>query len=102
MASGGGAGPVVNSVEGGQVQIHTHSIHDPGHSHQTSPSACVYAWNPAWSAGEYGGGAVTSPSASGNGCVYIQSATTGILATEQAGGAETRPVNAAVNYLIKY
>ncbi len=129
--TGGGTGDSVNTVEPDQFGSHTHGVTDPGHghgvtdpghshgvtdpghSHVVDPGTCI-----GTSGGKYG--FVDSNNTGSSGCpvntnavgtnvsiqaratgISIQGATTGI-SIQTAGGAESRPKNVAVNYLIKY
>jgi len=90
--TGGNAGNAVGSVEAAAVQSHNHGVNDPGHRHRIgwcsgspSPGEEVYERQ-----GRDCGG--LSP--------HTLVSTTGI-SIQNAGGAETRPVNIAANYIIK-
>ena len=104
MNSGGNTGDAVGSVEGEQLQSHGHtaSATDSGHTH--GPTAYSFIEHVS-------GGTVTGflpPTSSGTGWEGLDDefATAEGFANvsvvvNSAGGTETRPVNAAVNYLIK-
>ncbi len=93
MTSGATTGDTEGSVESGTYSSHSHTVNDPGHSH--SPGGCIYYFT--------GGSATISNSnADVNAqCGSLSTATTGI-SLGSSGGNETRPLNAAVDYLIKY
>ncbi len=96
---------------------HGHGVTDPGHSHGacfgqetatmvTSPGTFgrTADWWEYWDgctskvvqSGQTGVSIQTSPSG-----VSVQLGTTNITRTDTAGGSETRPVNASVNWIIK-
>jgi microcystin-dependent protein len=92
-ANGGNVGSAVGSVEAAAFASHSHGVTDPGHHHGLYPS------------GPPGNGVNSTSSENANGDIdygntYSASATTGIT-IQAAGGSETRPVNAYVNYIIK-
>ena len=96
---GGSAGNSVGSVQEALVGRHSHGITDPGHGHALNVDIALGG---LWTYGEdkpnnwgVNQGAHWPPA------VRASSATTGI-SVDTAGGAETRPTNAYVNYLIKY
>jgi microcystin-dependent protein len=124
-AGGGNSGDSVGSLEAEALAQHTHgvgdpghghAVHDPGHSHPISDTTdgCFYGFSPvAWSPDPYGGGVTIQASQnSGNGysgCTQMQTVATGVtlanaatgVSVLPAGGAETRPVNVAVTWIIK-
>jgi microcystin-dependent protein len=98
MASGGNTGDAIGSVEGGNFASHAHGVNDPGHSH-----------------GFFGGSPIgqngnnPNPTGFNSGGLYapmgyvggITNSGTGV-SIRASGGAENRPLNANVAYLIKY
>ncbi len=100
MAVGGTTGDAVGSIQGHASQTHTHTVTDPGHTH----SYTVATAND--DAGTDGAGVVglaTTGSTTGSnttGITLVNHAATGTHA--QASANETRPVNAATNFIIKY
>jgi len=89
---GGNAGDAVGSVEPGSVQSHSHGVNDPGHRHRIG-----------WCSGAPAAGEeVFERQARDCGGIspHTLVSTTGI-SIQSAGGAETRPVNVSVNYIIK-
>jgi hypothetical protein len=79
MASGGNSGDAVGSVQDDQYKSHTHTI--------TRYWNNVFHGNGGQFAGHY------------NGSAYSNGQSGGI---EESGGNETRPVNAYVNFILKY
>jgi microcystin-dependent protein len=112
MASGGNAGNAVGSVEGSIFGSHSHGVTDPGHSHGGSTSGVNNAGGATngfrdW--GSNGGGYKgfsyslhTSASGDFNGHTHAIYTDTTHISINNNGGSETRPLNAYVNYLIKY
>lgn len=92
MAAGGAEKDNVGSVQGGQIQSHNHPITDPGHAHRI----------PLDTTGGFNGSHLQGPDRALNGSAWTDPASTGITGTNDAGGAETRPINASVSYIIKY
>jgi microcystin-dependent protein len=88
MASGGNAGDAVGSIQVEQIQSHTHLVTDPGHVHTLNQVALAA-----------GAANVSIPTGGGPG-INTSSATTG-LTNQNAGGNETRPINAYCYYIIK-
>lgn len=92
MNTGGNAGDNIGSVQGGQFTSHNHGVNDPGHAH-TAPTSTGTSGGYEVALTAYGydyvGGAPTSPSTTG-------------ISIQANGGNETRPVNANVNFIIKY
>lgn len=99
MALGGNTGDSVGTVESQALASHGHGVSDPGHSHpqlvSANPGACP------------GSGIIRIDYAGDttNACGYSQGTNTAGSGTgvsvQSAGGAETRPLNASVNYLVK-
>jgi microcystin-dependent protein len=92
----GPTGDSVGTLEGDAFASHQHPLTDPGHSHLSPTTTGVAGTHEtagnASNGFDYIDGAGASPA--------VSTSTTGI--TEGAtGGAETRPKNVAVNYLIK-
>jgi microcystin-dependent protein len=90
---GGNVGNAVGTVEADSLKTHTHGVTDPGHSH------AIPTDNGA--AGPYN----EVPTGIGRGYDYAPNEptsreTTGI-SINAAGSEETRPVNVAVNFIIK-
>jgi microcystin-dependent protein len=126
LMAGGNDGRNVGTYQLEQLFAHKHSVTDPGHSHVGSASA-AQDWTivsntkaanadgeadvdfQALHTGEWAtSGQFYTPSVSGSG-ITLSRSFTGITATEEtspsgtvAMGNETRPVNAAVRYCIKY
>jgi len=90
MGAGGATGDNVGSVQGDGFASHTHPYTDPGHAHAFGGDS-TGGWN--W------GNCQTSDRRSGS--LTTDKAATGI-SINSAGGSETRPANAFVNYIIKY
>lgn len=94
----GNSGNKVGSWEGAELASHVHTINDPGHAHELSQRIL------ADGNGGFGHG---GPGAQGGSSVLdfpdtknTKSATTGI-SIQAFGGAETRPENIALYYLIR-
>ncbi len=90
---GGNTGDNVGTLENEALKAHNHSITDPGHNHQSVNSDVVR------NTGGYGTGLGTG--GLGPNTISMTSNTTGITINNSTG-SETRPVNAAVNFIIKY
>jgi len=99
-ADGGSTGDTVGSVQGSQLRSHNHLVTDPGHAHDqvvsTFTGVCTTPAIPF--ADLVADGGITA-------CTYPHGVTTlsnstGVT-TQDAGGAETRPVNVYVEYIIK-
>jgi microcystin-dependent protein len=100
--NGGGFGNSVGSLQAPQVQSHSHGVNDPGHSHPPPAGNLAWLmWNHSTVAGDIGVVPTSGGSPAVDGITNIGSATTGV-SIQATGGSETRPLNAAVNYLIKY
>jgi microcystin-dependent protein len=98
-ANGGNAGNSVGSVQDPLVGRHTHGVTDPGHGHALNIDIALGG---LWTYGEgqpnnWG----VNQGAHQPAAVRAANATTGI-SVDNAGGSETRPTNAYVNYIIKY
>ncbi len=91
MAEGGATGDNVGSVQGDGFASHAHPYTDPGHAHLFGADS-TGGWN--W-------GNVGKTSDRRSGSLTTDTTTTGI-SIGNAGGNETRPTNAFVNYIIKY
>ncbi len=103
-AAGGATGDKPGTLQAGSYASHAHGVTDPGHGHGlagTPAALCAYSYNPNWAAG-VNGGAFPGPgtSVASSGCVGIANAATNV-AVQSSGGAETRPVNASVKFIIK-
>jgi microcystin-dependent protein len=100
MNSGGNSGNAVGSVQGDNVGPHTHSITDPGHTHSLKPdlSNGVVAVQNGHSNDHVSGGGNDGGSFAITDTLLH---TTGI-SINQSTGSETRPINAYMNYIIKY
>ena len=88
-----GEGRSVGSVQDHAVGTHGHEIEDPGHVHLLRQRGA---------ASSAGSGGI---SATGRSTSFSDPAVTGITVTTPTGASvasETRPVNSAVNYIIKY
>jgi hypothetical protein len=97
--NGGNPGNAVGSVQDSQLGSHAHGITDPGHGHALT---VAIALGGLWTFGDnvpnnWG----MNQGANHPAAIAAASATTGI-SVDSAGGPETRPTNAYVNYLIKY
>jgi microcystin-dependent protein len=92
IQSGGNTGPNVGTAEGDNFASHNHTLNDPGHTHLI-PEYVAFAGAP-FQGGYTSGG---SPFLGGN---STAAASTGCSIAAK-GGSETRPKNAAVNYIIK-
>jgi microcystin-dependent protein len=100
--SGGSSGNAVGSLETGQIQSHAHGVNDPGHAHGPPAGNLSWLmWNQSTVAGDIGVVPTSGGAPAVDGIRSMGAATTGIT-IQTAGGSETRPLNAAVNYLIKY
>ncbi|MHB1843604.1 MAG: tail fiber protein [Deltaproteobacteria bacterium] len=95
MNSGGNTGDKVGTVEGGEFGSHSHGVNDPGHSHAPGNGQNFMTENGTPGPWFTGNNALAANWVGGT-----AAALTGI-SIQAAGGSETRPVNAAVNYLIK-
>lgn len=87
--TGGNTGNAVGTIEGDAYRSHAHGVTDPGHTHDM--------WNVYAGANLPAGGFNYAGAVIGT---ATGSRTTGI-SIQASGGGETRPVNAAVNYIIK-
>lgn len=91
--AGGNTGDNVGTLEDQQLNAHTHTITDPGHFHRSINSDVVR------NTGGYGTGLGTG--GLGPNQITMTTNTTGITVNPTTG-TETRPVNASVNFIIKY
>ncbi len=100
MANGGSVGDEVGTVEDDEFLSNGHGVNDGGHAHGQQVTA-----NAGGCPGS-GTQRVDYDLDSGNACGYPQGVNTygsgANVSIQQSGGAETRPINAAVNYLIKF
>jgi microcystin-dependent protein len=94
IQSGGNTGAKVGTAEDSAFASHDHVLTDPGHSHYMNPPI-----HSGWGNWSYGGNNWAAQITNSPGDSTTVS-TTGITLAK-AGGSETRPVNAAVNYIIK-
>lgn len=92
IQAGGNTGATVGTLEGSAFASHTHGINDPGHDHDmtfardyNTPGPTRYV---AYPAGQLNVNTHTLPSATG-------------ITVQASGASETRPANAAVNYIVK-
>jgi microcystin-dependent protein len=92
MATGGVTGDNVGSTQGSAYASHFHSIVDPGHKHQQDGAAYGVA------TGSDAAGRVWNTGDTDD----TTTNTTGITGTDTSGANETRPINAYVQYIIKY
>jgi microcystin-dependent protein len=93
---GGHTGDHVGTAQAGELASHTHSVSDPGHAHTYTNG---FQNDGQVVTGHIQGGSNTSFTVWA-GTFGTVSAKTGITLSS-IGGAETRPVNVAVNYIIK-
>lgn len=98
MAVGGNSGDAVGTVEGSQFGSHAHGVNDPGHTHGPSAGNVFVTWNFVTVNGDFG--SIANPGGAAVDSSNIAASQTGI-SIQNSGGAETRPVNANVNYIIK-
>lgn len=97
--AGGNVGNAIGSVQEGALGSHSHGVTQTPHSHGTSNGSAFYGWAPSraevgWSNLGLGRGVEAGPA-------QVVAAQANV-AIQAAGGTETRPVNAYVNYLIKF
>jgi microcystin-dependent protein len=92
---GGNSGDNIGSIEGESFAAHSHGANDSGHSHGLQPGRVltsdignVTGWAAGGMYGNIGPLAATASSKAN-------------ITVDSAGGSETRPVNAAVYYIIK-
>jgi hypothetical protein len=96
------------TTQGDQIQSHWHSIYDPGHNHNVlygrNAAGGYIALNSIYN--ELSSGSYTN----GGGSPFTQASTTGVQAQGPISdgsdgtprvGAETRPANISVQYIIK-
>jgi hypothetical protein len=102
--AGANSGDNVGSAQTGAIQSHSHGIADPGHIHGPGNSGP----GPANFVGDgCGSGAWrTSMPGTTTGWLFCETTTTSTaytgISVDNFGWSETRPLNIAVNYLIKY
>jgi len=93
-------GDAVGSQQGDETHSHGHGVNDPGHAHGFS----AFGWDSPWVSGHWLGGATQAPAQPGY-TFWLESLGTAAVGTgisiQPQGGAETRPANVAVNYIIK-
>jgi microcystin-dependent protein len=96
----GNTGDLVGTIQGNEVQGHGHTIEDPGHNHtngdfklilEPQTSSIVFAH------GQSGGATAPKTFTSKE---MLPNATG--ITVDSSTGTETRPINAAVHYIIKY
>jgi microcystin-dependent protein len=100
-------GRVLGSAQTSQNITHNHGINDPGHGHTVNDpghSHGLSVWNETGTAG--GGGLIAYGPTPGNTGVsetgvVVNLADTGIT-TQPQGGTESRPINIALMYIIKF
>lgn len=100
MNSGGLTGDNVGSIQGFAFQSHVHSVNDPGHAHTIVPYGSTWTFNT-------GSNKFRTPYTTdgNNDNIGTNAVGTGIsigAATGSTSGNETRPLNANVNYFIKF
>lgn len=83
-------GRIFGSLQDSLFKSHNHSVNDPGHGHSINGTQSQGA-NPVMSLGSINGGALN----------IVNPNTTGI-SIQDTGGSETRPINVALLYCIKY
>lgn len=93
MASGGATGDNVGSVQGDAFSSHTHTQNS--HKHLYTGSANGVSLSAASAGDNY-----RIPWSNGAGIDFNSTSQT--ATNQNTGGSETRPVNASVNYIIKY
>ncbi len=105
--AGASLSTAVGTLESFEVQSHAHSVSDPGHGHPTSHWFTVGPGSTPWGPSPAGAGRSGIPGATPywgdkNGADWftIGGHTTGV-SVNSAGGAETRPTNVALNFLIR-
>jgi len=123
LFAGGNDGRNIGTYQGEQMFIHRHSVIDPGHTH-VGTATLSQKWElpvfmkggnadggnagsddfTTFGTGEHVGSSIGSqPLTVSGGALTLSLGFTGITQTEEDGGGnETRPVNAAVRYCIKF
>jgi microcystin-dependent protein len=93
IQSGGNTGAKVGTAEGGAFASHNHGVNDPGHDHDMTFARDYNVAGPTRYV-SYTIGAL-------NVATRTVASQTGISLQNTGTSSETRPVNAAVNYIIK-
>lgn len=99
-ATGGNAGANVGSVQVEKTGVHGHGITDPTHGHAVQYNATGVAVGDAYdpASGPY---PASSPIYSRNTILFARYMATGVTVNNSTG-SESRPINANVNYIIKF
>lgn len=102
ISAGGSSGDSVGSLQGSQSGPHAHPVADPGHDHTPAVGAFVVT-NPAGSGvGFAAGGIYAYVSSPWTPFVSTTASSTTGVTVSQNSGAESRPTNVAVNFIIKF
>lgn len=105
--NGSNSGDDVGSYQTDETKSHNHGVTDPGHNHGVTDPGHTHGIRSSSSDSNGGNNDYGNNHSRTN---YTQSSTTGIsinnattgVSVNNTGGAETRPTNAAVYYIIKY